>query len=336
MSSLINLFKRLFPWRIILWFKYQVNFIKASRSYLYDLFKYLKHSKVVYSLNDKVKLQSSILLYTHVIEKGLSFKEIKPGFGKNTVHSLIDLLKDYKSKNYSLSDPVFLTGISSLSEYVEYHRNVDINLDKLKSDLSILCITDKDIPGGTINLKKEEIHSAARKNFLELMNSRYSIRNYDNTPVEVSKIINAVKIAQKAPSSCNRQCSRVHIIEDKSCQKEVLKLQTGNRGFGNLIDKLLIITSDVRVFHGIHERNSGYIDGGIFTGCLVNALHFEGLGSCVLNWSVFPNKDKEIRRITKITDSEIIICIIAVGNIPEQFKVTKSVRYNTEDIVTTV
>ena len=46
-----------------------------------------------------------------------------------------------------------------------------------------------------------------------------------------------------------------------------------------------------------------------------------------------PNQDKQLRDIVKIGNSEIVICFIAVGNMPENLKVAKSQKILTDNIV---
>ena len=45
---------------------------------------------------------------------------------------------------------------------------------------------------------------------------------------------------------------------------KILEVQGGNRGFGHLANRLIIITSEVGVFTGVAERNQVYIDGGMY------------------------------------------------------------------------
>jgi len=333
---LIKVIRSVFPRFVLLKLKYSMKFIKACSSYLYDLSIFLKHSTVVYSIDDdfdKVKIESNILLKTHSIEKGLSFLETRPGFGKQTVNSLLDLLEEYKKNHFGANDTVFLDSICTLQEYIVYQKQNNIPIDDIKSRLDSISDEIKHKADGTINIYRKDIQSRAKKDFKESILSRHSIRNFENSDVPINKIINAIKIAKHSPSSCNRQCWRVYLVKNQSRLKKALKLQTGNRGFGNLINKLLIITTDVRVYHGIHERNTGYVDGGIFISCLLQALHYEGLATCPLNWSVMPQQDKQLRDIIKIGNSEIVICFIAVGNMPEKLKVAKSQKILTDNIV---
>lgn len=81
--------------------------------------------------------------------------------------------------------------------------------------------------------------------FAEFATSRHSIRWYDNTPIEEDKLIAAIKLAQTAPSACNRQATRVIIVSSPELKKLCCSIQNGNRGFGEKADKWLLITSEL-------------------------------------------------------------------------------------------
>ena len=142
-----------------------------------------------------------------------------------------------------------------------------------------------------------------------------------------------MRIAQKSPSVCNRQSSKVYIIDNEELKGKILKMQNGNRGFGHLANKIIIVTSNLKAFNGIGERNQSYIDGGMFGMSLLYALHYKGLGTCAVNWAVNSNQDKKIRKELNINLSENILFMVLVGHIPNMFNVAKSTRKNMSDIL---
>jgi nitroreductase len=54
---------------------------------------------------------------------------------------------------------------------------------------------------------------------------------------------------------------------------------------------------------------------------LVYALHSLGLGTCCLNLSVEYKRDQALKQSADIPDTELIMIMIAVGNLPERLKV---------------
>ena len=66
---------------------------------------------------------------------------------------------------------------------------------------------------------------------------------------------------------------------------------------------------------------------------LVWALHSRGIGTCYLNWSAEREQDMKLRRVADIPDSENIITLMAVGNLPDQFSVASSPRRDLREIL---
>lgn len=151
--------------------------------------------------------------------------------------------------------------------------------------------------------------------------------------VEMDTIYNAIEIAQTTPSVCNRQASRVYIIDNKERMKEALKYQNGNAGFDEDINKLIILTSELNDFITSNERNQPYIDSGMYAMSLIYALHSLGLGTCPLNLAVDSDIDAELKRKINIPENEVLIMMIAVGHIPEEIPVAASKKIDIADVV---
>ncbi len=113
---------------------------------------------------------------------------------------------------------------------------------------------------------------------------------------------------------------------------DILQKQGGNRGFGQLANKQIIIVSEVGVFGSDGKRNSAFINGGMFGMNLLYALHYEKIAACILNCSNWPKKDLELRKLCKIKESEEFIAMLTCGNSPENFRLALSKRYNIKEI----
>ena len=135
-----------------------------------------------------------------------------------------------------------------------------------------------------------------------------------------------------SPSVCNRQSARLYLVEDNLKKQNILKLQSGNRGFGDKADKILIVGVDLNCFLSAGERYQGWIDGGLFSMSLIYALHSFGLGTCCLNWSKESNIDKQLKKEAELPKNILVIMLIAVGHIPNDLKVAQSNRRNIDDV----
>ncbi|RHW39555.1 nitroreductase [Lysinibacillus yapensis] len=333
-----NLIKRLLPKKVYLYIR-KIKIIYALfTNYFYDFSRYIRYSS---GLNDKsqLKLEAKITKTYHVLEKGIGMVNPRKGFGKDKAEQLIDLLQRYKNSGYPMDRSQIKSAIIVLNEYFIFNGDVEerrLKYLKEKSRSLIENFSDSAFNGGVIPLKKEEILKDSKGDFQALAFSRYSIRNFSSKEVDLINIKEAIKIAQKTPSVCNRQSSRTYVIKSKETINKVLSLQNGNRGFGHLINTVIIVTSDLNAFAEANERNQSFIDGGMYSMSLLYAIHYVGLGSCPLNWSVVKGEDKELRRVTGIKESENIIMIIGVGHLPDQFKVGVSERKTIEEVITVI
>ncbi|NER78110.1 MAG: nitroreductase [Leptolyngbya sp. SIO1D8] len=308
---------------------------KLFKNYLYDFKRFLTWAVLDHDLHDKTSLKAYITKEYHRIEKRLAFKEPRVGFRPEIARGLASKTKTYLEK-YGADDTI-RTSTDCLEAYYGFnlrHGVDDANLrkeiDSIKSGLNLI---DTYNLGGTLELTRESVFEKAKINLKDFFESRYSIRDFSPEPVDRDLLKRAVSMAQKTPSVCNRQSSKVYLFDDETLKNLVLQYQNGNKGFGDKAKAVLVVTSDLRHFFSIGERYQGWIDGGMFSMSLVYALHSLGLGTCCLNWSVEKHTDRALKTAAGIDDYESIIMMIAVGHLPEKFKVAKSSRKSLEEVL---
>lgn len=310
--------------------------INVISNYFYDIRRHIKYTSG-FNDNSMLKLEAKIIENYHVLEKGLSMVNRKKVFGKRKASELINLLNRYINMGFPTETSQIQSALIVLKQYFEILSNVsDPEIRELQNKAANFfdyLLKDSNIDGGYKVVSKEEIINGAKGDFSELAYSRFSIRNFSSEEVDIKKILKSIEIARKTPSACNRQSSHVYLISNKEKIREVLSIQNGNRGFGHLINKLLIVTSNLNAFEGPNERYQSYIDGGMFAMSLLYSLHYNYLGACPLNWSVTKEKDKKIRNLIDIRDSENIIMLIGVGNIPENLSIAVSERKSLNEIL---
>ena len=300
------------------------------RAYLYDMRRFLIHSGT-FQIDKQAKLEARLIAHYHVLEKGLSHPEPRPGFGREMAESLIRLLVDY-SQTFDHSRVQFRVAVGVIAKYLVFQESVGVNVSALRAAVEPLVeLAEGDV--GSLEMTRDEYLSTTQAPFDTFALSRYSLRDFSDAEVCVQTIKEAVKVAQKSPSVCNRQTARVYLVEGKDRVAEHLSYQNGNRGFGHKVNKLLVVTSDLSCFHGIEERNQCYIDGGLFAMSLLYALHQRGLGAVSLNWCTEPQRDRAYRQISGIDEAETIMFMIGVGHIPDRFKVARSRRRPVEDVL---
>ena len=315
----------------LLFFRY------ALLNYYYDFKRFIKYSSSR-EIHSKTNLEAKIVMDCHTIEKGLTMPEPRLGFGKDLLFRLIGNCEQFLIK-YGSDDEQLKHTVSVLLEYLEFHKNKNFGLnDMLIKKIKNLSLGFSNLtPTNQIDFTIEEYFSSSDKSFLPFSKSRHSVRNYIDENIDINLIEKSIEITQATtPSACNRQTSRAYLLSKRETIDEILKYQSGNRGFGHLSNKLIVLTAELGVFDGLHERNQAYIDGGMFAMNLLYALHSNKIATCILNCSHDFKKDKIMRKLCGIKDSEVFIAMIACGIPPANFKITISNRYNYLDILNMV
>lgn len=320
-----DIIKKIFPVSIL---------VALFLEYTKDYGRYIKYSGVFAFISDnEEKVLGNIIADYHVLEKGLTMPETRLGFGEKKIEKLMNHCEHYL-KNYNKENKQFRQAIAILVEYKEFHKSHDYALNenllerinRLQQSVLVECSQQ-------VRTSAAKYFEHSKDSFDLFSKSRRSVRNYADTEVDPNSILNAVELAIKSPSSCNRQATRVHVFENKDEIKEILEIQGGNRGFGHLSNKLIVVTADLAYCHGVYERNMAYVDGGIFAMNLLNGLHFNKILACPLNCYFSRWKDKKLRKICKIKSSEVFVVMISCGNPIENFDVALSYRSPVEEIV---
>lgn len=304
-------------------------------TFLYDLKRYSKYSDSL-GKDTEPNLIGKIIREYHVIEKGLTMPETRLEFGKELVLNLCKDCLQYIEK-YGKDEIQLIHAIGVTFEYEDFHRKRNHKIDD-EIVYWIECLRQKDTAAiicSQREVTKKEYFKHIESAFPEFSNSRSSVRNYSNEEIPLKCIIEALDIAKNTPSACNRQCWRTHVFSNKLQINEILKVQGGNRGFGHLANKLIVITSEIGVFTNVSERNEAFIDGGMYAMNLLYSIHYQRIAACILNCSNTIEKDKELRTLCQIRDSEVFIAMIACGMAPETFKIASSKRYEIEHTQTT-
>ena len=310
----------------------------------YDIIRFNRYSSM--SLDKPEKVLTKIITTYHVIEKGLSFPNTRCGFGEEKVLLLIKLLKQYLSIGGNVNNSQYVVGVKVLMSYQMYHNTISDKSNKLNDLLGKITIfldsVSDDIKlcemyvGGTRKYNKATYLQFSHGDFVEMSQNRCSIRSYSGEDVDVNKIEEAVKLAQKSPSTCNRQTARVYVVKDKNLIKEILLLHGGTRGFGHNISCLIIIAGDLEACLSGTDRNQVYIDSALFAMNVIYAIQYKGYGACFLHWAVAKKTDKMMRELVGIDECHTISCLLAVGCLMDEFEVPFSQRKSLDEILTIV
>lgn len=290
------------------------------------------------------RIVASIMFGYHSIEKGLALRAPRPGFGRANIEALCKLLQATAARQDAIVVHQWMSAHSVLAEYVRRHDEMRLDegtrdfIEKVRRFVEQCqpcgCSQGTAVNGGTEELRREDVLKDAAGDFARLTRARRSVRQFDRTrPLDKGDVCEAIRLAQCTPSPCNRQSARVYHITDRDTIDTILQLQNGARGFAEEVQTLLVIAGDLRAYMTTAERNQVYVDAGLFAMAALFALTAKGLGTCPLHWCVTPKVDRALRAQIDMDDAHIPAMLIAVGNLPETFRVAHSERLPGEAVL---
>lgn len=268
-------------------------------------------------------------MYYHALEKGMSNRNLRLNFGQYPLDKLLETLSIYVTLGYDLKNTRFLSGLDVVNKYIIIHKDKNIDLIDIKNRYNTLLEnieTNNKSYGGIINYSKANLLSNNEKSFSSLVNKRHSVRVFSEREIDNEKLATALSLSQKTPSACNRQPWKTYVIKNKKIITDSLNIQKGLKGLGDNIQRLIIITSSNSMYGAAKERNAAYIDGGLYGMTLLYALTDVGLATCTLNLALNITDSKKMRKLLNISNDEVFIMAIAVGNYPDSYNVPQSER----------
>lgn len=306
-------------------FKHLYQPLETFNLGFYTTFRTLKYSR---NKKNNQSWKASMRVSCHILEKGLTMPEKRLGFGQNRVYIVANEILN-REEYRDLHEIPIAVGI--IKEYDILHKEMDYALpNKLQNLINKVVQLYPEFKNlEQIKVSKNEYFSAKEEPFPFFAGSRRSIRHF-SSKATTKQINDSIKLALTAPSACNRQAFKCHVFNDKEKVQQILAQQNGNRGFGHLIPQVCVLTVDLRMI-GKNEQNDIYFNAGLFAMNLCYAFHYYMVGSCMLNWSVNPKKDKALRKIAYIPDPESITVIIAFGIPNDQIEIARSDKKIVED-----
>lgn len=303
---------------------------KSIINYVYDARRFIKacNSKSKIEQMTRPAADSHLFRAMHSLEKGMALPSPTPDFGTLKAETLREHAEEYGSR-YGKNRVYFLC-MSVLDCFSRYRVANDTPMDGFDPDS--FSREANGVKAGVKELSREEVWESSRIDFARFAFSRSSVRVFEDKPVDQADILGAIDIALKSPSVCNRSCARAYLVTDKSVMEAMFRHQGGAKGFGAKAGALVVVAADMEAFYQTGERNQGWIDGGLFAMSLNYALHAMGYGVCMLNWSKDARQDARFRKEFSIPDSHLVVMLMAVGHLPEKFKVAFSPRPSAYDV----
>lgn len=289
--------------------------------YRYDQTRYFAHSGM--DKQDAETLAAEMRLLVHALEKGLSVEHPKHGFGKEKVLRLLTLLEKYESSPQNPDPQAVVSAKAVIGNYAQYKLSHGEDVSFIPEKL----ILSNSISGVQLFKRNPSI------DFASVAINRHSLRTFGSIPISKDSIENAVKLAQTAPSACNRQSTHVFACLNADKITMIKQRHGGLSGFSNL-NSLLVVTGNLRLYQNEYERNTVFVDCGIFLMNLLYSLDAHNIASCPIIWGAEPDNDRFLYDLLDIPESHEIISLIAIGSFPERdVLVPRSLKRDTETIL---
>lgn len=306
--------------------------------YRYDRRLFQSNVQLGASSADERQISAHLIYLCHQIEKSVSREDFKPGHSGEVLVSVRKTLDTYEARDFDKNNFAYLYILSAIKQLgLAYGANGgDENFLKQRLGKWFdIALQSKEILSGYKVIQKKTKEANQTKNYRDLFNGRFAIREYSKEKVSMEKIKQAVNLSTKTPSACNRQDARVYVLTNEKTIASVLKAQGGMGGYGTP-PALILVTSDNRNFINVNERRQGYIDGGLFSMSLLLALEYFGLAACPLHTMFGIKQEKAVRKLINVDESDSLVMLISVGNFKESTRVCASTRMKGEDITTIV
>lgn len=191
-----------------------------------------KHNASVHTEASLSKMQYVLLRENHVIEKGLSLRNPRKGFGQQKVLALIGHLEKYV-RLYGEKDDAFLDyPLATLSSYIDYTQRQGVEIPAIEHEFArLLALAGRETTernSGVKEVLKETVRKECGKDFESLLYNRHSIRYFSTEKIPAGFLHKALLLAQQTPSACNRQGWLTHVFQGEESTR-LVKWQGGGR-----------------------------------------------------------------------------------------------------------
>lgn len=290
----------------------------------YDADLYLQHSCM--NLGNIENIATRMRILSHTIEKGMSLSNCKMEFGREKILELIQLCELYENSSQKQDYQAVELAKNTIAAYNEFQKSRGV-------DVSFIPTAFVNRISNTVKAGTMFIASKQATNFRDIAFNRHSSRSYADVEVPDEIIRSVVEIAQTSPSACNRQATRIYACKNKEKIQKIMNLHGGIRTF-EIPSVIFVITGNLNLYQDEYERNTVFVDGGIFVMNLLYSLDSFGLVACPVIWGNEPTNDKILSELLDIPENEKIVSLVTAGICPSNgYKAAQSPKRKIEDVL---
>lgn len=168
---------------------------------------------------------------------------------------------------------------------------------------------------------------------LTLFRRRRSVRWYLDRPVEEALLRKAVQAASLAPSACNRQPFRFHVVRDPERATDIARCARGTAGFADNLPCVITVVGDLGAYPAERDRHVIYIDGALAAMQLMLACETLGLSTCSINWPDIEEQEALLSGKLGLAYHERPIMLLAVGHADPEGGIPYSQKKSDDELI---
>jgi nitroreductase len=244
-----------------------------------------------------------------MLEKGLSAKNKRPFFGEQYIEQIVQELAVFIEKN-PIQHTAIQWPVAVLEKYFQECKGKPVidRAAKTFSNLSLRNTKPNAIPYKSRTRPKtpitwNDLHTLAKR--------RRSVRTFLDTPVPLADIKRAMQVALQAPSACNRQSFRFHIVTDRDKANVISNIPGGASGY--TVPAVIILIARYRGYHEERDILTPVIDASLAISHLLLALETMQLSSVCINWPQISKHHNRIAQYVEMAKDECVIMLLGIG-----------------------
>lgn len=299
--------------------------------YAQDLWLFLRYNGHSPMEPRERRLSHKTIIEAHTVEKGLTLPKPKPHFGRAKIAAMLDMNAGWTPPEGELSRSML---VGALRDYQQAFAGTPAPDAGIAERISAF-VAAHDASSARGGVRHGLEHPAENPAALAFLESRFAAREFAARALSDTEVEAVARLAQRAPSQCNRQSARLHVYRDPARIRRLLELQGGARGFAENVPTLFVVTSEITAWGGPQQRNQPYVDGGLYAMMLILGLDATGFLSCPMNLAIAHRTERAIKAEAAIPTRERLIVMVAAGPPPSYpIRAANSPRWDTGAVCT--
>ena len=150
--------------------------------------------------------------------------------------------------------------------------------------------------------------------FAQLAKERYSVRKFQNRPVEKALLAQVIHAGRVAPTACNNQPQKVYVLQSEDALEKLKKCTTCH--FNAPAALLICYDRNISWKRSFDGKDSGFVDASIVTTHMMLQAHELGLGT---TWVMYFDPNETVLQF-ELPENIVPVAILPIGYPAEDAK----------------